>query len=149
MLRDRKPRLCNSLCTVSEIEECLQTVFSETKDREVVDMFSVVANRWTASTMPPPSELVRPAFLTLARLFVNIDSTLNPSKTKVTMALLALHKDDPCLFGQTLAERLAGQAADNMRLCLSKYRELGQKRHKWLSLVRKVYFSMFAKMGTL
>ena len=104
LLRDRKPRLLSAALTVSECEECLEAWFTELRERDVLEMLQVVASRWTDTVMPRAEELCRRSHIVLAACFVVKDPTLNPSKVKLQLALLALHSQKPCLFGSRVAE---------------------------------------------
>ena len=147
LLLPRRKRISKSSLELSAVEGCLDEWLLEQENYDVALVLRPIALRWTAPAMPDIRELVAPGPASLAYHFSRLDPRLNPGLRQLMDAQLALHAVRPCLYGCKLADRIAQENGNMIKLALSKYRELVFYHKKWLAITAKacVHFVSYLK----
>ena len=119
-----RSRIGSSPLTVEQTQGLLELWMKEADNRDVSELLSSVATKWTEYAMPHPRELCQSNLVGLGLLFAKADHFCNPKYLTLLDAQLACNLDEPCLYGKMLAKRLAGDNSKLIRLVLSKYRKI-------------------------
>ena len=147
LLLPRRKRIVKSHLELSEIQLFLDEWLSEQENYHVGLALLPIALRWAATAMPDIRELLAPGAASLGYHFSRCDPRLNPGLRQLIDAQLGIHCVRPCLYGCTLADRLAQENGKLIKLALSKYRELVFYEKKWIAVTAKacVHFVTYLK----